>query len=823
MGLTINIRNQEFRNEPVNGSDFSANASSFSVQPLGGVMQKVQLKTEVAVEWNLEASGVIVSNSGQRWELQSATFSSGNIVVGDRVVITRKATAGGATFTTAYDVEDIINDDVAIMTHVSISGEGSHSDSIYDAADFDFLIRGVTPLTGLIWPFGFIENNEVFNTLSKLDNTSLQYYFEEVGEVTGVQAVYPTRDTTTEPGEWNDTVNGSQTGSITAKFLSWENDGFGSTFTTETSVQVFEIVHEFIQLYYWRDGEASNLQNLISPTDLFSGNKSMKYVASPEFRNVYSNPNNSKSQKLDSLLGSVGYFDEVFNGFNKAYNNFQTTFLNVDTGLSIDALNTGAKTRVTMIGEVLNGSNLNTVGEELVAVVYHSKLPTSAEYSNQKEAFQNVWLYESLRNEQGAPAANGDILTNLTVAATGTGTTFQIKFDVEFNATQKERLNGSNNYVLAVSLVNTNKDDVNVSTLQTLLIDFSEYIQSSDVPGLITDQDLRIYAHQTDVISGQNKGFKTFEGWNEDGIVTQFDFSRPLSEVGTITNLRAALVGYDETTDDSFEIDSFDVPLGTPTTGPNGEQIISNTSTRGFNLAPSSQFNQVELISKTFDSGNNKQPYTARVPFKIPWADWQELLTVPEAFVDQNEPFNGKNKKSSRFSNVSNYKIKVFYFVTVEQEGVSTIYRHISGDLNVYDYLKDDTVPADWVGIIETFKQDGTTPTNLKILSNEPTKIKVTFAPNGFNPTLADYYGIVRLEPALQQGFDIDESSTLRGDAPTPRIANATISKVGFNLIVEAETVPANLEPGQEYNISSRLGLNQNDNNNANNGRNNGS
>jgi len=269
------------------------------------------------------------------------------------------------------------------------------------------------------------------------------------------------------------------------------------------------------------------------------------------------------------------------------------------------------------------------------------------------------------------------------------------------------------------------------------------------------------------------------------------------------------LAGYDETNDDSFEIDSFDVPLGTPTTGPNGEQIISNTSTRGFNLSSDSQFNQVQLISNTYDGVNNKQPYTARVPFKISWADWQELLTVPDSFVDQNEPFNGKNKKSSRYSNINGYELRVMYFVTVEQNGISTIYRHISGEVNVYDYNNDDSVPADFVGTIQTFKSDGTTNTNLKVLSSEPTKIKATFVPNAFDPTLEDYYGIIRIEPSLQQAFDIDEASTIRGNAPTPRVSGATITKDGVNVVIEAETVVENLQPGQEYNLSARLGLNQ--------------
>jgi hypothetical protein len=97
----------------------------------------------------------------------------------------------------------------------------------------------------------------------------------------------------------------------------------------------------------------------------------------------------------------------------------------------------------------------------------------------------------------------------------------------------------------------------------------------------------------------------------------------------------------------------------------------------------------------------------------------------------------------------------------------------------------------------------------LKVLSSEPTKVKATFTPNGFVPDVNEFFGIVRIEPALQQAFDIDEASTLRGNAPNPRIANCTISQDGSNLVVEAETVPANLEAGQEYNVSARLGLNE--------------
>ena len=112
----------------------------------------------------------------------------------------------------------------------------------------------------------------------------------------------------------------------------------------KTLVQQFQIEHIFKIAPFYRDGELDSVKGEdVPPLDLFNGDMSLKYVFQTEFRTVLSNPNTSFISDYDTQLGSVGYFDESFNGFESDFTISDLVY-KVENGNVVDRLEVGKVT-----------------------------------------------------------------------------------------------------------------------------------------------------------------------------------------------------------------------------------------------------------------------------------------------------------------------------------------------------------------------------------------------------------------------------------------------------------------------------------------------
>lgn len=195
-----------------------------------------------------------------------------------------------------------------------------------------------------------------------------------------------------------------------------------------------------------------------------------------------------------------------------------------------------------------------------------------------------------------------------------------------------------------------------------------------------------------------------------------------------------------------------------------------------------------------------------QIGLKIPWQYWLPLIGVPGDFFDETRPNNGQNLNSANYSDKQGYEVKVAILARVRKDNVDTIYQHKSQQVKSIDFAQEPPAVDNWSACeIETFNSNGDSLGGGLLLNGEVTTIKITFTPVGVID-INDFYGIARLQETEQPGYDIWESSTVEGIALGSPLGPATNSDVGGNLVVECDTVPANMG-GSAYTVSGKIDL----------------
>jgi hypothetical protein len=160
---------------------------------------------------------------------------------------------------------------------------------------------------------------------------------------------------------------------------SWKDGGsavvnYDSTLTQSGEfAQIFQIEHIFTILPYYLDSELTNLQNKVPPA-LFNSSNTLKYVIDAELTESLSNPNTAKNVVIDYVGGSVGWFEENYNGFANQYSFTNLSYLVGSTPINeIDAKN---QTDINFILE----STDNTFTIDSRVSIGISWLPISSQY-----------------------------------------------------------------------------------------------------------------------------------------------------------------------------------------------------------------------------------------------------------------------------------------------------------------------------------------------------------------------------------------------------------------------------------------------------------
>ena len=790
MAITVSVVSQKWFNEYKNDVGFASNPSDYALNFTGSVMEKVKVVTQIDIRWNRSSSAS---------EIWGADTSLGTIT---------KNT--GSWLTDGFSVGDYcacLQNGVitAYITITAISQGGLEiyynleSGSITDSNNAALI--GLTPLEALVYEFGINTTGESCNNLSKISNNSQGYYSGTIGLDIGGGI----RDTTFQQlqklGVFDDWI----TGTAKARFVS----------NPTYDIQRFEIEHEFMINPYYLDGELSNLQNLIPP-QILSGNNTLNYVYNPEFRASLSNPNTAKSILVDNDIGAVAWYDENFNGFNVDYKINSISYIDQASLGAASGLLIGSKTRVTFELEALNRNFV--IGDKVGFFI--SYLPEQNEYTNTTLSnVQDNFIYDNAFQLSGTAGAvvSAEGLIDYASISNPAGNLITCVFDVDYLPLQKAFLSGKFNTSPIYFNIGVQMGDSSLTTTSSdrviLLADVELYDQSPDISDLMHVTKNDIYPHNQQI--GVGNGFSDMVSWNEDGLVVDFEFDLNLNLSAFLNSLDFKLVAFNTLPEQYWELDSYAFSPATSVVSGGVQQIISNT-TRNYILESGDQFNDVIINVGSQAAGIQK--YSGRFAQKISWQDWILNNATDTIFFDAAEPNNNFNDKASNYSLINDYEIRLAILGNVSGTsplGISglTDYLFLSPNITVYDYEKDGLEPPVWTCSIETFDAVNMTPLNGSVLSGIDTLFRCTWTSiNAPITSLADIWGINRIEITNQPGYEITEMSSLNLPLPTgqqllkPSLGTLLdVTLVGGNVVMECLIDVSLVATGTNYNLSSRI------------------
>jgi hypothetical protein len=776
MPVKIEIKDRKYFNPIANGLGYSLNTSDYATLLQGHAMERLKFSSTVELSWRSEILDYDILG-GDTIVCDSVNFLLDGMSVGDQVIYLTSDGLTSHTLTIAFvDANKIVFDTSPLTPAVGLAPS---------TADH---LRGLEQQTGLIYKNGLIENLESFNTTSKLDQSDMSWYFDNVsGAFTDAQ----------NKGE----IQSYVTGDVSGRFVGFISDN--EPFSPQNSVQQFEITQEFVIFPYYREGELNNLKNLLAPEDIYRGDKSLKQVFQFDFRTTYADINTTKNKQIEDILGSVGYFNENYNGFNNQYSVGSLAYTNNDLAQPADSL---LKTTSTNVSYSVNSADGTfQVGDAVM--VYFSLLPDGSLYKESKENFADVWHYRLIRLIIDDPIQNSGSFSNAQAVFISAN---QIDISFDFLADNSVRItDDSDNYLFVTSVA-----DQTVPTEQSdkvgLIVDTNQVQIDTDIDGLIPKFYVNFFDHATGaVLDNLLLGYTDFKGYIENGITACFGFTVARATEPIIDSVRLKLVAYNDSSGDVFDLQSvtFDVP--TDQKDSNNSQAIDIDTTRGFNLADGSQFNFEILKNGTFFNVVGWQDYYGALGLKIDWQDWIANANANNAFYDISEPNNGLNQKSSRYSLKEGYVIQMRLEVDMASDGNITTYKAISPEFDIKDFGEG----SEFTCLQETTKIDGTDIEGNIIQNGEDTILKATMTAVTLPVDIADYYGIIYIHKKNIQGYGDNQLSSLllppSNNLIEPLDGDVLLNftQVGNDLILKARVDNNQLEDGVDYDWKAEVRL----------------
>ncbi|GAF69834.1 unnamed protein product, partial [marine sediment metagenome] len=419
------------------------------------------------------------------------------------------------------------------------------------------LITGLTVLENLAYEFGLIENDENFNTESKLTFENQKYNVESIllnSQVDGVESgVFR---------GWSSSLGSlkvERKDSTALPIIRGANFGSNGGTVPQTAVLNYEIVQLLPLLPYFVAGEFSNLQNKIPPSFL-EGNNSLKHVFNCEFKQNISSQEGNKSIRLENLLGSVGNFGENFNGLQTQYSLDSISYKSQITTESNPSLFVDEITEVEVI--VLSADGTFTGAKNVV--ISHSYLPIDEEeYQNSTNYFEENFIFESV--EKGN---SGVIIKNVETQSL-TSNSLKVNFEIDLSSTSIE-LTEESQYLLSICLDDTSSSAEN-SDRTNLILDLNNYDKSPDIKGLFEVTSFSNFNHLTSFSEAGNNNYK---GWIQDGYAVKGNFRVNRTLEALIDTFNVQIVAWKDGTEEYFVLQTTQFNISNAVIDANGNQQI---------------------------------------------------------------------------------------------------------------------------------------------------------------------------------------------------------------------------------------------------------
>ena len=736
MPQDIRIVNQQFFYQSRNGDNFDLNTSETTLHLKGNVGERVKAVYNVQLNWytQYEANSIWHYFDDEDYNPTLNEFGSlvinangfetdGGFVVGDYFRYT------GGDFKAVGVITSVSDTEIYAKLTEAPTLEFTSNPNLWRKPSVETFVTGTTTKRALKYKFGIIENNESFNTLSKLTNTDQTFYVDDIQHPANPDdpwtPVYTSGFSHGNNKAW-------ETGTIKAAFIGYSFDKDRTISRGESTLE-YAIEHEFIILPYYRNGEEDSLTGSDQPPlDLYNGDKSLKYVFEAEFRTEVNNPNTSVKVEYDTQDGSVGYFNESYNGFPNRYSVRSVSY--EVGGETVEKLDASNITNVTLVVDSLDGVfNSNTV-----FVIGHSLLLDQTEYQRSEKKFKDLWVNNSVRNVFNAAAKNDGVLKNV-VNTSSTSTSAEFNFDVDPTS---ENIEDLQEYILTFSTEETNKS-IDLSGKVNLLVDYNTYSKSSDIDGLWNVEKFEQYPHAEDFEKGVTTGFANAKGFNETGYFT--DITVKKDNEATLEDLFFEFVVYNTVTKQHYTLRTFEFDLSSSFLA-NGIQNIELDTDRGYILKGGDLFNIVKI--ETVGNNSIETEYSIQLGFKTAWQSWLKWDNAPSDFYDKTKPQFNLNQKSSTYSeesSLNDYELRVFLKANVSKGGIVTEYINSSGKFDVFDYDTDDLNPDGFTCEINTFNKEGEKIEG-NLIKQDFTELRAIFTPS--------------TPPVFTQTVDMTEVST---------------------------------------------------------------
>ena len=758
MPIETLITSQKFFNQFNNGLDFSESTGDFTQNSVGGAIDLLKVETEIQVSWFSEASQgnsfTFTRNTSTDWTIErpNGSFADDGFWVGAKVQLIK---ASGFGFLIPPATIDIISSDGKKIQLTSDSPTPFNSGVYSDLSMFP-VIDSSNELTSLILGFGIIGQNEQYNTRSKVSNNTQQYYFAGI-DVTGVDGI--------AKGTFNDFVTGS---------------AFCQTISTsEDYTQAFRITHVFRIVPYYLDGELPNLQN-VTPPDLFT-QPSLKYAFDVEFRQVLSNPNIAIKSTFDTQKGSIGWFNQNFNGFDNNYTVESIEYEDVTTANETEGLQLSSRTKATITVSKVGG--VLSAGQR--AGVFVSYLPTQSEYQNTVTNLSENFLLDSAYHNEGDPAPIGDGIIK-SIDSSIVLDRIVLEVEIEYSTTEQLRLTTDSNYLIVVQIADSaiasgNSDRVN------LIADVNTYKKGAFIEGLFNVTDFGYLVNGQTVSDDSTPIIE--EIWNEDSISVKGSFDLDLSKQSVLERLEFALVAFNTVTNSYFLLDSLFLNVAGYTVSL-GSQQISINETRGYERVYEPElFNNITITTGT--KVGDLQGYNFNFAQKIKWQDWIFNPNADTVFYDGSKPADNLNLKSSNYSGLEDYEVKMI--VIANTTGIDDLGRdgigldvYEGGNISIKDYGLSDTPYS--VAKVRTLDPESLTDLGGAILSDKPTLVESRFS----GTSTSNIVILHRYERTNQLGDVIPE-------------IEADLSVDGLELVGRTLLSNALFDNSSAYNFTARL------------------
>ena len=694
MASNFTLLSQKFYDQIINGSNFSDNLGSFNTILTGNVGDKIQSVQRISlfVDYSV-SSAKTVQFKKMTYDPDYSSFLWVNdaylegFYPGGVMKVTRGSNSANVTI---LGITGVGNKTILISKADGIAIDATVAP--FDATYTDLEFRLTTQPTFVRYRYGINKSTDITPLYqSHFDSNGLIY---QLGSI----PTHPTFASMNFLGG----QEGANMGNVAIAFVT----------TLEAYRFVFEVKHTF-KINFYKFGELTNLETAVPTPSLFAGSTykfDTKFeVGTPvHFNSIFVNT---------AFTGNVGYFNENYNG---GVNNYTITDVSISNASGTGVLEA---TEVNTITFKVNSLTIDFVsGIKGIAGV--SKLPTPIEYQNKTTFFDTIWIWENLRNAEGAGAVNGTIIKAFEFEINSDPKILDVTFTYELDSDQQELISDSD-YLLWFTIANNNLTSPSLIDRVNLILDVNKYTKNTDVSGLITNHQIDFFPSWNS-FNGQT-GYSDFTGGDGDlwGARTTF-------KLNTVNRSRIVSCNFKViSTDGTDEILLINKPfiLGLPTETTDGTyfyQLLNIDYPSDLNLPLTDIINRIYgRIALPVSLPSTTQDVELRCGFQITWRDWIENLSVPISFYDIAELNNNRNYKTSNYAGVLSFNVYGVFDLGVKSSvnDETTIYRIKSDPSTILDFDVAGWTGLD--GVTKFYNLLGEEVTD--VVDGEDTMIKIDF------------------------------------------------------------------------------------------------